>query len=93
MKRLIALRETYHNGTRQTGETFEASDQDAQTLVIIGHAKLAPVSDEPPAPLPPSITPMPHVVDGTGTPSGGANPTPAPKPKRKYTRRDMRAEG
>jgi hypothetical protein len=93
MKRLIALRETYYNGTRQTGETFEATDTDANLLVCIGHAKLAPVSDDPPAPPPPPNTPMPHVVGGTGTASGGANPIPAPKPKRKYQRRDMRAEG
>ena len=93
MKRLIALRETYYNGVRQKGETFEASDMDANTLVCIGHAKLAPVPDEPSAPPLPPTTPMPHVVGGTGTSSGGANPVPAPKPKRKYTRRDMRAEG
>jgi hypothetical protein len=102
MKRLVALRETYHNGTRLAGDEFEANDQDAMVLVGIGHAKLAPspaqtktkptgnhsaLSDTPPK--------IPSVPDGD------VEPVTAPltttenvltQVRRRYKRRDMRSE-
>jgi len=101
MKRLVALRETYHNGTRLAGDEFEANDQDAMVLVGIGHAKLAP------SPVETKTTPTanhPALSDtppkSPRVPDGDVEPVTAPSAsddvlsqvRRRYKRRDMRGE-
>ena len=78
--KLVALKEiTYANKVRKVGEEFEAvTDLDGMILVGRENARLADVETK-------ADTPVPEIPIHTNT-------TSQPLAKRRYVRRDMRAE-
>lgn len=73
----------YAGRSLSTGDAFEASERDAQTLKLIGRAVDAP-SEGPPV----------HAIQTRDlTPKDPPSGThPEPTPKRRYRRRDLQAE-
>jgi hypothetical protein len=106
MKKVVALVEVYYAGkTHYPGDAFEASDQDAMILAGIGRARPEDLPPAAPAPLqPPTLQPRALQAEDPPPPATPkspqqpmstqtAAPLVPPKPlKRKYKRRDMRAE-
>jgi hypothetical protein len=92
--RLIAVTEVYYaSRTRNPGDPFEASEQDARILVGLGKA-VAPVVDAPPPPQPAKASepaPAAVVAHDDASPSNEQAEKEAPK-KRTYKRRDLTAE-
>jgi hypothetical protein len=91
--RLIAVMEVFYaSRTRNPGDAFEASEQDARILVGLGKA-VAPVVETPPPPEPanaPEPVPPPSIARDD-PPLFKETADPAPK-KRTYKRRDLVAE-
>jgi hypothetical protein len=89
---LIAVMEVFYaSRTRNPGDAFEASEQDARILVGLGKA-VAPVVDTPtPEPVKASEPVPPPLIARDDPPLFEESAEPAPK-KRTYKRRDLVAE-
>jgi hypothetical protein len=90
--RLIAVMEVFYaSRTRNPGDAFEASEQDARILVGLGKA-VAPVVDTPPEPAKAS-EPVPPPLIARDDPPLFEEPAEKEAPrKRTYKRRDLVAE-
>jgi hypothetical protein len=104
---MVAVRHHYDKANAveyKPGESFHAEGEAAAArLVRLKRARHAP---PPPAPRPPKVvtkviapepleaTPSPEPLEATLSPEPTVEPAqPAAAPSRRYTRRDMRAEG
>jgi hypothetical protein len=103
MKTVKALREIYYNNkTRNAGDVFEMSDDHAAIFCGVAWAQLEPIPAQPKAspdnPPAQPVTP-PNSLSASGKATGDGVPVSAPSTaevltqvKRRYKRRDMRAE-
>jgi hypothetical protein len=90
--RLIAVMEVFYaSRTRNPGDAFEASEQDARILVGLGKA-VAPVVDTPPEPAKASEPIPPAVVAQDDASLFNESAEKEPPRKRTYKRRDLVAE-
>lgn len=81
-KRVKVLQEVYYDGkNRVVGDIFDAAENDANILSVIGKVEIIKIAE------PKSVIP-----EKQDAPKLAESETPSVNPRRRYQRRDMKAE-